>query len=748
MHVPRTVTALFALVVLAGASAPARADDGGILGNPQKVAASAAMVQRLYEQFSQGDLAGAEAAIAQSQTDILKQIAAVPATPVQACSATAVQQFANIDHMSADTLQAFAASSVACVNAAAADIGTETDMGAVDKAGFALNIAGPIALFASARANERTDIVSQSLIAADQKVVQQLKPWCRISILSPDNLPWVGSGGVTGHAGCLNYHVKPPGLVVGNVVYFNGPPPNTGFDPWSVRGLAQQIDWLLPNRGYDVFYPGSTDFSIASDAVLSVTSSPIADAALYALQPAIGRWGSPIALGAAPSSPVEALRVDAGGGVSRNEIHNTDDALSGWTAMGGRLKSIAEASNADGRLEMFGTDKLGRVFHRWQQTAGDDTSWSPWAQLAGQTISSLAVAPDPDGTLLLIGTDPAGRIFTRHQIMGGDQLPEVRIGHIVPAIDAWTDWRALDGTLTQIAAGVNANGEVELFGVNAAGQVWDRRQTDAAAGTWAAWHLLDGTLKTIAVASDLGGSLNVFGTDINGTVWQRFQQGQNTESWSGWTSLGGARMWNVAAAKESFGGGRIDLLGLDSRGNLWLNSADGIHGDTWRGWTAVPDAPASPPAVATPGNQRTPLGTPVDLVLSVSGGTAPYALSVTGLPPGLSAGGVHITGTPVTAGTYTVSVTPADAVGTPGAATTFTWAITGVTVPDLRGESMADARHDIAALGLVASVGTRKACTDPGAVIEQNPGGGAIVQPGSTVRVTVDSGTPSSCRLG
>jgi serine/threonine-protein kinase len=74
--------------------------------------------------------------------------------------------------------------------------------------------------------------------------------------------------------------------------------------------------------------------------------------------------------------------------------------------------------------------------------------------------------------------------------------------------------------------------------------------------------------------------------------------------------------------------------------------------------------------------------------------------------------------------------------------------ITGVTVPDLRGESMADARRDIAALGLVANVGTRKACLDPGAVIEQNPAGGTVVPPGTTVRVTVDSGTASTCRLG
>ncbi len=743
-----------ALVATAACVTPARADDGGILGDPGKVTGYADQVQKFYDLFNQfllghepSELDQIKAAIVQSRDEIVSQIDAIAAAQVQACSATAVQQFGNIDRMSADTLQAFAASSVACVNVAAADIAAESDKAAVDKTGFALNIVGPIALFASADANERTDVLTTDLIAANQLLLQRLKPSCDVSALSPDDVPSVGEGGVTGHGVCLNYHRKVPPRVDGNVVWIAGPPPDVAYDPWYVRGLAQQIDDVFPNRGYNVFYPTPTDFSIAANAVLAVTSSPIADAALYELLPAIGRWGSPIAAGASsvPYAPIEALRVNGDGSVSRNEIHATDSALSGWTAMDGRLRSVAEASNADGRVEMFGTDRIGRVFHRWQQVADDDTSWSPWAQLSGQTISSLAVARNPDGTLQLFGTDPAGRIFTRHQVLGGDMLPEVQTGHVVPAIDMWTDWQRLDGTLTQIAAGVDQNGQMELFGVNAAGQVWDRRQTSP--GGWTAWNRLDGALKTVAVASDLGGSLNLFGTDMDGTVWTRYQRGQNTELWSDWASLGGARMWNVAAAKESFGGGRVDLLGLDANGRIWLNSTDGIHGDAWRGWTPVPDTPAATPAVTSPGAQRNSLGAYLDLMLSASGGTAPYTLSITGLPPGLSASGSHIVGTPATAGTFTVSVSATDAVGTSGRTTTFPWTIVGVTVPSVVSESLAEARHDITTLGLVATVSTRKACLDPGNVLDQNPVGGAVVAPGSTVRITVDSGTASTCNI-
>lgn len=79
--------------------------------------------------------------------------------------------------------------------------------------------------------------------------------------------------------------------------------------------------------------------------------------------------------------------------------------------------------------------------------------------------------------------------------------------------------------------------------------------------------------------------------------------------------------------------------------------------------------------VANPGNQTTTVGTAVSLQLSASGGTGSYTWTATGLPTGLtisSAG--KITGTPTTAGTYTVTVTARDSNGVTGSAT-FSWTI-------------------------------------------------------------------------
>ncbi|WP_062226757.1 Ig-like domain-containing protein [Aureimonas frigidaquae] len=74
----------------------------------------------------------------------------------------------------------------------------------------------------------------------------------------------------------------------------------------------------------------------------------------------------------------------------------------------------------------------------------------------------------------------------------------------------------------------------------------------------------------------------------------------------------------------------------------------------------------SPASGALPGAT---VGTAYSQTLTTSGGASPYTYSATGLPPGviLSTGGV-LSGTPTAAGSYTVSVSIADANGTAGSA--------------------------------------------------------------------------------
>ena len=86
-------------------------------------------------------------------------------------------------------------------------------------------------------------------------------------------------------------------------------------------------------------------------------------------------------------------------------------------------------SNADGRLELFGVNSAGAVFHRWQTSPGG--AWSAWGQFDG-ALSSIAAGRNSDGRLEIFGANSAGAVFHRWQTSPGG---------------AWSAWGQFDGAL-------------------------------------------------------------------------------------------------------------------------------------------------------------------------------------------------------------------------------------------------------------------------------------------------------------
>jgi hypothetical protein len=70
------------------------------------------------------------------------------------------------------------------------------------------------------------------------------------------------------------------------------------------------------------------------------------------------------------------------------------------------------AQNADGRLELFGLEWAGRLFHRWVEGDG----WSDWQRMGTPPFHSIVVGRNLDGRLELFGVTDSGTVSHLWQV--------------------------------------------------------------------------------------------------------------------------------------------------------------------------------------------------------------------------------------------------------------------------------------------------------------------------------------------
>jgi hypothetical protein len=206
----------------------------------------------------------------------------------------------------------------------------------------------------------------------------------------------------------------------------------------------------------------------------------------------------------------------------------------------------------------------------------------------------LGAARNADGYIDMYGLNSGGQVFaSRHTGPDG----------------TWSEWSQHDGVMTSLAVEANADGRLQMFGVDSAGQIWSKRQT-VAGESWTTWGLLDGWLVQITAARNADGRLALFGVNGHGQVWYR-QQASPGGVMSGWIPLDGT-MRTVAADTNADGrielfaigyirsvaaevntDGRVDLYALNIAGKRFTGF-QWTPGSDWTGWYEITNGTMTP----------------------------------------------------------------------------------------------------------------------------------------------------------
>ncbi len=327
----------------------------------------------------------------------------------------------------------------------------------------------------------------------------------------------------------------------------------------------------VPAEAERIGYPGWTANATGWDS-RAWNATPRVNVDQTPIVGSIAQWNSGVGhvayVEAVTASFIEITSDNWGGGTNRLRIDRTSptwpDNFIHFADLGSRPVEPSATSlgrNADGRLELWGVntnipDTQGNIFHRWQLSPGG--GWSNWEVVPGY-LTSVAVATNADGRLEVWGVnthipDGNNNVFEKHQLWPGG---------------SWSAWQGMSGYLTTLGLARNRDGRLELFGANShipdsSSNVFQRWQLAPNSG-WSGWNAVAGYLTGVAVATNQDGRLELFGVnthipDGNNNVFQKWQLSPGG-GWSGWLSVGG---YLTALAAGTNKDGRLELFGVNS----------------------------------------------------------------------------------------------------------------------------------------------------------------------------------------
>lgn len=256
------------------------------------------------------------------------------------------------------------------------------------------------------------------------------------------------------------------------------------------------------------------------------------------------------------------------------------DSWNGWVNRGGqRMKDICVARNSDGRLEVFGIGSHGLTvpYHQWQGEANKDETWNnSWSKLSDINSTRGAAAINSDGRLELFYL--AGTV--RHQWQEN------------PHAGPWSGSSDMDAryVFNDISAVCNADGRLEIFGVDRSNRLYNKWQTKPHSGPWSGWSdkiCGKGKVKQIHATCNADGRLELFAIGMNDFLYNIWQTKPSSGPWSDWNCLSDrVKIKNISATRNFDGRLEVFAIGTDSQiYHMWQTLP---HSGPWSGWEQLP----------------------------------------------------------------------------------------------------------------------------------------------------------------
>lgn len=274
----------------------------------------------------------------------------------------------------------------------------------------------------------------------------------------------------------------------------------------------------------------------------------------------------------------------------------------------GSYQKLSMARDVDGRVEIFATDNLGRIWWIYQNPdvivqvqktitpPGTTTPivvtvdelrppaqpWSAWQQIPGGLVAITALR-QADGRIALFGINSGLSLYRCQQAKAQALLPA-----------DWTQWVQIGDKFTEMAPIVGPLGATNLFAMTQTGQVLHTKQQPAGTDTWTAWATPGYSRVpryTLCAGIQGDGDIMLVASDQQHVHSFNAQYDAATQNWSGWRDFNGSSA-NTRLSLDYNADGRLALFSLmiqnDGSNGLWTINQMAMDSSEWEwSWTTL-----------------------------------------------------------------------------------------------------------------------------------------------------------------